>query len=58
MVDRRRRPRERGDILCIIESERATQELEGFDDGILRHLKKEGEVIASPNDMPCRIDPA
>jgi pyruvate/2-oxoglutarate dehydrogenase complex dihydrolipoamide acyltransferase (E2) component len=46
-----------GDILCIIESEKATQELQAFETGILRHLKKEGEIIASLNDPPCRIDP-
>ncbi len=47
-----------GDILCIIESEKATMELEAFEEGILRHLKKEGEVIALPDDMPGRIEPA
>lgn len=45
-----------GDVLCIVESEKATQELQAFESGILRHLKKEGEII-SPDDPPCRIDP-
>ena len=47
-----------GDVVCIVESEKSTQEMEAFEPGILRHLKREGDLIVSPHDVPFRIDPA
>ena len=46
-----------GQLLCIVESEKATQEIDAPEGGILRRLKQEGEVIASPHDAPFRIEP-
>jgi pyruvate/2-oxoglutarate dehydrogenase complex dihydrolipoamide acyltransferase (E2) component len=51
-------PVKAGDVLCIIESEKATMEIEAFEPGALRHLKREGDVIVSPDDVPFRIEPA
>jgi len=47
-----------GDVLCIIGSDKATSEITSFESGILRHLKKVGDAITAPTDLPCRIDPA
>jgi pyruvate/2-oxoglutarate dehydrogenase complex dihydrolipoamide acyltransferase (E2) component len=45
-----------GDILCTIETDQASQEIESPEAGILRHLKQEGDSLAI-NDPPLRIDP-
>jgi 2-oxoglutarate dehydrogenase E2 component (dihydrolipoamide succinyltransferase) len=47
-----------GEVVCIVESDKATQEIEAFEAGILRRLEREGDVIASPQDLPFRINPA
>jgi pyruvate/2-oxoglutarate dehydrogenase complex dihydrolipoamide acyltransferase (E2) component len=46
-----------GQLVCIVESEKATQAVEAPEGGILRQLKQEGDVIASPHDAPFRIEP-
>ena len=47
-----------GDVVCVVGMGDAEMEIDSFDAGILRHLKKVGEVIALPLDPPFRIDPA
>jgi pyruvate/2-oxoglutarate dehydrogenase complex dihydrolipoamide acyltransferase (E2) component len=45
-----------GDILCEIECGNATQELEADRGGILRRLKKTGEIFPA-SERVCRIEP-
>jgi 2-oxoglutarate dehydrogenase E2 component (dihydrolipoamide succinyltransferase) len=45
-----------GEILCTIETDKASSEIDAPESGILRHLKKEGDSF-TVDDLPLRIDP-
>jgi pyruvate/2-oxoglutarate dehydrogenase complex dihydrolipoamide acyltransferase (E2) component len=47
----------RGEVICEIESAQASMEVEAFKDGILQHLKREGDACDTTDDI-ARIDDA